>query len=93
VTPLLIINGYNQRYIGPPELRTQREPGSGDLSISDADRARLIGKLAPTIDHYCNDSKGALTRLEVWDSGVAISAAGAINVEPELIAAMDVACK
>lgn len=49
--------------------------------------------LAPTLERYCERSEARLRRLEVLDSGVAISAAGpVVGLERELLGAIDVAC-
>jgi hypothetical protein len=95
LNPLLITGGYYERNTAARRLRAQSEPSSGNVSLSAANRiTTLAAKLAPTIDHYCDESKGGLTRLEVFDSGVAIGVHGPItNLEPEMVAAMDVTCE
>jgi hypothetical protein len=93
LNPLLTTSGYFQRNTAARRLRAQRQPSSDNGSLSETTRAALVAKLASTIGHYCDESKGAVTRLEVLDSGVAISVHGPINLEPDLVAAMDVTCE
>jgi hypothetical protein len=94
VTPVLVTSGYYQRTTAARRSRAQNAPSSDNGSLSAARRATLIAKLAPTIDHYCDESKGAVTRLQVSDSGMAISAQGPItNLEPDVVAAIEVACE
>jgi hypothetical protein len=50
--------------------------------------------LTAMIDRYCDESKGALARLEVSDTGLAISAQGLVTgLEPQVVAGLNVACE
>ena len=56
------------------------------------ERGRLEA-LAPTIERYCERSQRSLKRLELVDTGTAISASGLIQgLEPKVAAAIDVVC-
>jgi hypothetical protein len=90
--PLLSKDGDRERNGVARSFHALVQPASGDVPVSEARQGRSTAKLAPTIARYCNLSNGAMTRLEVLDSGVAISALGPVNLEPEVVAAMDVNC-
>jgi hypothetical protein len=89
IDPLLRDVGYDATRL----LRERKESRSRNASLSAADRAKLTKRLAPVIDRYCDQSGGAMTRFEVSDRGVAISAQGPIHLEPKVVAAMDVTCE
>jgi hypothetical protein len=53
-----------------------------------------VEALAPVIAAFCNGTGGSLVRLEVLDSGVAISRTGPVlGLEPALVAGIDVGCE
>jgi hypothetical protein len=53
-----------------------------------------VERLTATIDRYCDQSEGALARLEVSDAGLAISAQGLVTVlEPQVVAGVNVTCE
>ena len=83
------------------DTKLQIEPGDVGMSYW-IFRQNMVGgllndrieKLAPIIERYCDQSQGAMARLEVSDIGVAISAHGPIaGLEPRVLAAMAVACE
>jgi hypothetical protein len=57
-------------------------------------RSDQVERLTAIIDRYCDQSKGALARLEVFDTGHAISAQGLVaDLEPQVVAVVNVSCE
>ena len=57
-------------------------------------RSDQLERLTAMMDRYCDQSKGAVARLEVSDTGHAISAKGLVaDLEPQVVAAVNVTCE